>query len=111
MITVTIFYPAEPGRRFDHDYYVGTHIPMALALLGPSVRSVSVDRGVSPGGMWPASTYFAICRFQCDTLEAYEQAAALHGGALQADVANYSDVAPIIQIGEVLLDEAGHAPA
>ena len=104
MIRISILYPATPGGRFDHDYYEGVHIPMALALLGGAVRSVSVERGVSPGPPWPEPTYTAACHFLCESLAAYQQALYPHMARLQADLANYSDRPAILQVGEITLD-------
>jgi uncharacterized protein (TIGR02118 family) len=101
MIEIAILYPHAPGRRFDHDYYENTHIPMALDLLGPSVREVIVARGIAPGPPWSDPIYSATCRFLCDSIEAYMQALLPGLSRLQADLVNYSDVEPIIQISEV----------
>ena len=106
MIEITILYPHAPGRRFDHRYYETVHIPMALELLGPAVRGVAVTRGVDPGPPWPAPTYSAICRFACESLEAYQRAVLPHLARLQGDLANYSDCEPIIQVSETTLDIA-----
>lgn len=106
MIEVTILYPAAPGRAFDHDYYETRHIPMALELLGPAVTAVTVTRGVAPGPPWPEPTYVAGCRFTCASVEAYQQALAPHMGRLQADIANFSDAPPLIQINQVAVSVA-----
>ena len=34
MIKVSILYPSKPGSRFDVDYYLTVHMPMAARLLG-----------------------------------------------------------------------------
>ena len=104
MIEITILYPSAPGRRFDHDYYESVHIPMALELLGPVVKGVTVSRGVAAGAPWPAPTYSATCRFICDSIEGYQQAVFPHLGRLQADLDNYSDSEPVIQISELTVD-------
>jgi uncharacterized protein (TIGR02118 family) len=101
MIEITILYPYAPGRRFDHTYYETRHIPMALELLGPAVEGVTISRGIAPGPPWPDPTYSVICRFSCESVEAYQRAALPHLGRLQADLRNYSDCDPVIQINEV----------
>ena len=101
MIEITILYPNAPGRRFNHDYYETRHIPMALQLLGEAVKAVTVTRGVAAGPPWPDPAYVATCRFTCESAEAYQRAVLPHLGRLQADIANYSDVEPVIQISEV----------
>lgn len=101
MIRISIRYPHIPGSRFDHDYYETVPIPLPLDLLGGAVRSVSVERGVSPGHPWPDPTYTAVCHFVCESLEAYQRALSPHMARLQGDLANYSDRAAIIQVGKI----------
>ena len=101
MIEITILYPYAPGRRFDHDYYETSHIPMALELLAPAVMGVTVTRGVAAGPPWPDPTYSAICRFSCESVTAYQKALLPHLGRLQADLSNYSDCDPVIQVSDV----------
>lgn len=35
MAAVLVSYPADPGARFDRDYYLGTHMPLVQDALGP----------------------------------------------------------------------------
>ena len=34
MIKVSILYPNKPGSRFDMNYYLANHMPMAIQRLG-----------------------------------------------------------------------------
>ncbi len=104
MIEVTILYPSAPGRRFDHDYYETKHIPMTLELLGSAVKGVTVSHGVAAGPPWPGPAYASICRFTCESVEAYQRALLPHLDRLQSDLSNYTDCEPIIQISEVTLE-------
>ncbi len=38
MIKLNIFYPDKEGSRFDLDYYLNVHMPIAIEKLGPSLR-------------------------------------------------------------------------
>jgi uncharacterized protein (TIGR02118 family) len=102
MIKVTVLYPNVAGKRFDYDYYQNVHIPLAIALLGPAVRSVTVERGLEPGTPWPSPAFFAIAGFECESVEAYTRALVPHMKRLQDDVANYTDVEAIIQVSEIV---------
>ena len=66
------------GKRFDYGYYKNVHIPLAIRLLGPAVRSVTVERGLEPGAPWPGPAFFVITGFTCETIEAYTQALVPH---------------------------------
>ena len=35
MIKVTVLYPNEEGKTFDHDYWTSTHLDLVQSLLGP----------------------------------------------------------------------------
>jgi uncharacterized protein (TIGR02118 family) len=109
MIRVSILYPNVPGKRFDHDYYQNVHIPMAIRLLGPAIRSVTVERGIAPGPHWPNPAFFAIASFVCNSVAAYTRALVPHMKRLQEDVTNYTDVEAIVQIGEIVVEQC--APA
>lgn len=101
MIRVSVLYPNTPGARFDHDYYRNTHIPMARDLLGAALQAVTVERGVSPGPPWPEPAYLAVAHFDCESLEAYQAALWPHMAKLQADVANFSNVAGVVMVSEL----------
>jgi uncharacterized protein (TIGR02118 family) len=93
-------YPNTPGARFDHAYYRDKHMPMVKARLGDACRSYSVDKGL-PGGA-PA-TYVGMCHLFCPTLEGFQAGMGRHGAEIMADIPNDTDIAPIIQISEVVV--------
>jgi uncharacterized protein (TIGR02118 family) len=103
MIKVSIFYPHAPGAKFDFDYYLATHMPMSLRLLGAAIRGVSVERGRE--GTEPGSTpaFVALCHFVCESRAAFEAAFLPNAAVLQGDMPNYTDIVPIIQISEIEL--------
>jgi len=103
MIKVTILYPNRPGSRFDHDYYLNTHMPLSVKRLGAAMRSITVQRGVN-APPWPEPTYAAICEFVCDSRDAYEQAFFPHMAELQGDMANFTDVEAVVQLSEIVLE-------
>ena len=107
MIKVSILYPCKPGSRFDVDYYLGVHMPMAVRLLGAAVRETSVEIGI--GGEAPGlpAPFAAIVGFTCDSVEAFSAAFMPVADQLQGDIPNYTDIVPIIQISE--LREIGQA--
>ncbi len=101
MIKVNILYPNKAGGRFDHNYYIHTHMPTAIKKLGPALKGVSVERGIS--GVTPGSepTYIAGCHYTFDTIEAFLEAFMPHATELQGDIANYTNIDPIIQFSEI----------
>ena len=53
MINVSVMWPNSDDATFDHDYYLQTHIPMLVELLGDTLKKVEVDRGI--GGLQPGA--------------------------------------------------------
>ena len=102
MIKVSVMYPHTPGARFDHAYYRDTHMPMLEARLGDACRSYAIDKGL--GGPAPGSppVYEAMCHILCDSAAAFQAAFGPHAREINADVANYTDIKPVMQISEVV---------
>ena len=49
MIKVSVFYPNQPGTRFDFDYYTATHLPLVRDKLGAACKGIAADRGMAGG--------------------------------------------------------------
>lgn len=97
MIRVAILYPNTPGSRFDVGYYRDRHLGrLARELLGPALKGIEVDVGVS-GRDGPAP-YHAIGYLMFDSLPEFQAAFAPVAARLAADVPNYTDLAPQVQI-------------
>jgi len=103
MVRVSIFYPSKPGSRFDVDYYLETHMPLAIGLLGAAVKAVSVEIGIVGGLPETLPPFTAICVFTCDSIEAFTSAFLPNADVLQGDIPNYTDIAPVIQMSEIRL--------
>jgi uncharacterized protein (TIGR02118 family) len=101
MIKVSVFYPSREGSKFDMDYYCKSHIPMVQQKLGAACKSVAVEQGL--GGATPGSppAYAAMGHLYFDTAEAFATAFGPHAQSIMADVPNYTDIEPMIQISEV----------
>lgn len=105
MIRVNIFYPNKVGGRFDLEYYLNTHMPMAIEKLGPSLRSVSIEHGVS--GVQPGTqpAYRVMCNYTFDSAEAFLAAFLPHTQVLQGVMPNYTDIEPVMQFSEIKLSQ------
>ena len=101
MIKVAIFYPNGEDKTFDMDYYSTKHMPMAAELFGNALKAMSIDKGL--GGMAPGSTpkFSAIGYFYFDSMEAMQTSMGTHSEKLRADVPNYTNIKPEIQISAV----------
>ena len=103
MITVNVLYPNQDGARFDMSYYLGKHIPMVKKLLGPALKGVVVEQGVSGAAPGTKAAYAVLCHLRFDSVEAFQAAFGPHAAQVQGDVSNYASAAPVIQISDVKL--------
>jgi uncharacterized protein (TIGR02118 family) len=94
VIRLTVLYPKTDGATFDHDYYRDSHVPLAARTWG--LDRFEIDRGVD-------GPYEAAVHFYFDSIEAMGAAMAKEGtGAVMADVANYTTIAPVLQTSEIV---------
>ena len=101
MIKVSILYPSKPGSRFNVDYYLRVHMPMAVRLLGSAVKQTSVEIGVSGAMPDQPAPFAAIAGFTCESLEVFTAAFLPVAGQLQGDIPKYTDIDPVIQVSEI----------
>ena len=99
MIKVGVFYPLT--AKFDWDYYLNKHTPMIQKVLSPALKKVDIEQGIAGGGPGAPATYTTICNLHFDSVEAFQKAFAPHAQAIMSDIANYTDVQPVVQISAV----------
>jgi len=104
MIKVSVMYPYTPDARFDHDYYRDKHMPLVKARMGEACLYYTVDKGLSGGAPGTPPEYVAMCHIFSESLEAFQAGFGPHANEIQADIANYTDLKPIKQISEVVVD-------
>lgn len=104
MIKVSVMYPNTPGARFDHAYYRDAHMPMIKRLLGDGCLYYTVDKGLSGAEPGSAPLYVAMCHIFCNSV-ADLQVLGEHGADIAADIAKYTDIAPLQQISEVVVEK------
>jgi len=102
VIKMSVYYPADGGSRFDHDYYRTHHMPLIQERLRDACLRYEIEKGL--GGREPGSApaFVAACHIYSPTLVAFQAAFGPHRAEIVADVANYTDIAPIVQISEVV---------
>ena len=103
MIKMTVFYPYGEAQRFDMDYYVNKHVAMVKEKVGAALVGVTVERGLGGPGPGMPPVYSVIAQLYFESMEALETHCAPHSPMFDADVPNFTDITPIIQISEVVL--------
>ena len=103
MIKVSVMYPNTPDARFDHAYYRDVHMPLLKKRMGDACKHYTVDKGLAGGAPGAPATYVGMCHIFCDSAEAFQGAFGPHAKEIMDDIANYTDLQPVIQISEVVV--------
>ncbi len=103
MIKVSVMYLSEPGGRFDHDYYRDQHMPMVKELMGDTLVSYAIDKGLSSGAPGSAPTYAAVGHLISESLEQFQKGFVPNQKAMGDDVKNYTDLKVVMQISEIVV--------
>jgi uncharacterized protein (TIGR02118 family) len=106
MIKVTVMYPYREGARFDHAYYRDRHMPMVKAWLGSACAYYTIEKGLHGRAPGTPPAFVAMCAFYCDSVEGYEAALRDHRAEVLADFANYTDVVPVMQFSDVVVERS-----
>jgi uncharacterized protein (TIGR02118 family) len=101
MIRVSVLYPNSAVAKFDMNYYVGKHMPLVREKSGAACKGITVDQGLAGGAPGAPATYVAMGHLLYDSVEAFQAIFAEHGPAFLADVPNFTNVQPVIQISDV----------
>jgi uncharacterized protein (TIGR02118 family) len=102
LIKVSVMYPFSEGKTFNMVYYESKHMPMVAGYLGSNLVKYTIEKGVASGIPNQPLPYMAIGTFYVKSLSEYQAAIAPNRDAIRADFANYTNVAPIILVSEVV---------
>lgn len=101
MIAVAVLYPKTDSSTFDLDYYHSKHMKLVSDLWGGmGLRGARVMHG-QPGPDGSAPAYAVITVLDFESMEAFGKAAATHGGTIMGDIANFTNVQPVLQFNEI----------
>ncbi len=103
MIRLTIMYPNAQDAYFDMEYYQDKHIAMVREKCGDALKGCSVEQGL--GGAAPGSppAYVVVARLDVESMEDFLTYVAPHDPVFAADVPNFTNIKPVIQINEVIM--------
>jgi uncharacterized protein (TIGR02118 family) len=103
MIRVSVMYANDPDAQFDHEYYATKHCPMvAEKLKSFGCQRVEIDKGL--GGATPKAEapFVAVGHIIMDSLEGFQTGMKEHGQEIMADVPNYTNLTPQVQISKMV---------
>ncbi|MBT1697104.1 EthD family reductase [Fulvivirgaceae bacterium PWU4] len=102
LIKVSVMYPAGEGKTFNMEYYETKHMPMVAGLLGSNLVKYTIEKGLASGIPNQPLPYVAIGIFYVKNLADYQASIAPNRDAIRADIANYTNIAPVILVSEVV---------
>jgi len=106
MIKVSVMYPYKAGARFDHNYYRDRHMPLVKSRMGDKCLYYTVDKGVAGGSPDAPPTYLAMCHIFCDSAAAFQEGFGPHAEEILGDIPRYTDLSPVLQISEVVVEHS-----
>ena len=107
MIKVSVMYPYQDGARFDHDYYRDQHMPLVQRLMGDACLFYTVDKGLAGGAPGAPPTYVGMCHIFSESPESFQAGFGPHAERILADIPNYTDLTPVLQVSEVVVGGEG----
>ena len=102
MIHVSVLYPNQVNVHFDFDYFCKRHIELVRECLGKACKAIAVNQGVCDMS-GEAAPFVVIGQLYFDSTEAFQRSFAPHAERIMADIANFTDSRPLIQISNVEL--------
>jgi uncharacterized protein (TIGR02118 family) len=103
MVKVSVIYPNGEGKTFNMEYYTTKHLPMVAGLLGDALKGATVEKGLSGGAPNSPAPFLAMGNMYFDTLEDFQKSFGPNAEKIMADLINFTNSEPIIQISEVVL--------
>ena len=101
MVKLTVMYPQQNGKNFNLDYYLKDHFALVQKAWGGLMKGAEVVRGVAGGAPGESPTYHIMALINFESMDDFNQALA-KGGPLFADIPNFTDIEPVVQVSEVL---------
>jgi uncharacterized protein (TIGR02118 family) len=103
MIRVSVLYANEAGKKFDAEYYKNKHMKLAGERLKSfGLLRYEVDKGLAGGAPGAAAPFIGSCHFYFNSVEEFQKGMGAHGQELMADILNYTNIQPTIQISEIV---------
>ncbi len=102
MTKVSVFYPNTDGKKFNMAYYCERHVPLVSKTLGKALKGASYDQGMGGGAPGSPAPFVAIAHLYFNSMEEFGQAFTTGAPILMADIPNFTDIEPIVQVSQVV---------
>ena len=102
-VKVSVYYPNTAGKHFDVEYYRDSHMVLVDKLLKPyGLLETGIEKGLAGGEPNQPAPYVCIGFMTYNSVEDFQKGFEVHAPELFADVPNFTDIEPVIQIGEIV---------
>ena len=101
-VSVQVLYPVGKDTHFDLDYYYNQHTAVLQEHMGAHMERTLVTNGTADGGGGAAPFYAIATLVFAD--EAARGAGLAAAGPVLADLPNFTNVQPLMMLGEVQPD-------
>jgi uncharacterized protein (TIGR02118 family) len=78
-------------------------MPLVKDRMGDACLYYTVDKGLGGGAPGAPATYVGMCHIFAESVESFQTAFGPHMKETMADIANYTDITPVMQISEVVV--------
>jgi uncharacterized protein (TIGR02118 family) len=102
-IKVSVLYPNGDGKKFDMDYYINVHIPLVSKLLDSALIGATVENGLGSAAPNTPPPFLAMGNLYFTNMGTFENSFGPNAETLMADLPNFTNIEPIIQISEVMI--------
>ena len=85
------------------NYYRDRHMPMVQERLGAVCKGIAVEHGLAGATPGSRPQFIAMGHIYFESLEAFEASFGQHAKEFVADVPNYTNVQPVIQVSGVVV--------
>ncbi len=102
MTKVSVFYPNGENKTFDMDYYCNKHSPLVSELLGDYLKGSTTEKGLGGGAPGSPAPFAGMGNMYFDSMEDFEKGFGPNAEKIMADLPNFTNIEPIIQVSEVM---------
>lgn len=81
-------------------------MPLEEGRCAPLCAYYTVEKGLAGRAPGAPFSFVAMCAFICSSADGYEGDMQEHGAEVLGDIANYTDIAPVIQFSEVVVERS-----
>ena len=100
-LSLQVAYPVGDSTTFDHAYYTSTHMPLVGQHMGAFIQGTSIGKGLAGGGPDAPAPFHVIATMTFADQAGLDGALAAAGPVI-ADIANFTNSAPQMMVGEVI---------